>query len=107
MTADAQGCRSVNTFNVDLSNQVVVVVVAVVVPVVAVVAVDAFNLLLLGLVWLFATGSRVRFFMVEGVVGFVRRVCAGRCVLLLLRSCGLVFNDSFLEDVTATPGSFK
>ena len=75
MTADAQGCRSVNTFNVDLSNQVVVVVAAVVVAVVAVVAVDAFNLLLLGLVWLFATGSRVRFFMVEGVVGFVRRCC--------------------------------
>ena len=79
MTADAQGCRSVNTFNADLSNQVVVVVAAVVVAVVAVVAVDAFNLLLLGLVWLFATGSRVRFFMVEGVVGFVRRVCGEVC----------------------------
>ena len=84
MTADAQGCRSVNTFNVDLSNQVVVVVAAVVVAVVAVVAVvDAFNLLLLGLVWLFATGSRDRFFMVEGG----RRFCAAgvrRCVLCVV-----------------------
>ena len=67
MTADAQGCRSVNTFNVDLSNQVVVVVV-VVVAVVGVVPVDALNLLLLVLVLVFATGSRVRFFMVERVV---------------------------------------